>query len=584
MIRFDQYVPLTDSTQPDRPGRELLGPCDEDERVAAVVVLRRTPDFHGSPAFEGLAGAIRQRAGKWAAGSLPREACVAAESDVDLVRKFAAQYNLTVSQLHPRSRAIRLLGTAGDVSKAFHVELLRATHNGTVYITHRGEIEIPEAAKATIVSVLLDGTPPDTLGNGGGDLSPLSPSEVAQLYNFPTDSTGAGTSIALIALSGGYQDSDITALLNTSNYSIVNAGTGNNVFDTSPASMELTTALEIALSIAPDATVVVYFAPSNDLSGLAEVLGVVEADDTYNLCALAQYIGWPETLISGANQLQAVHGLFEDLAGTLAMAVFAPSGDTGTACGATDGSVNVLYPASDPFVTGCGGTQLQDWNLETGAFTEVAWDAAAGAAGATGGGVSTLAAIGNSAPPGWQAAPLVQVPYLLNTQAQGRGVPDIAANASDLSPYGIYFNSKPGARGGTSSVPPLYAGLMALITEKTNSLLSQLFVPPLAGSPAPMSVVGMQFNLFVYGAACGSPPLFSSITCCGNNGFTMPGAQASSPGYPVATLTGSPPSPPPNNLSSWDACTGLGRIDATALWDALSSMIATIALFASLGL
>ncbi len=105
----------------------------------------------------------------------------------------------------------------------------------------------------------------------------------------------------------------------------------------------------------------------------------------------------------------------------------------------------------------------------------------------------------------------------------GRGVPDVAGNASPASGYVVRVDGQTFLIGGTSAVAPLYAGLIALINQKLGTPLG--FVNPL-----------------LYGKhAAGS---YSDITAGGNGAYTA--------------------------VAGWDACTGLGRIIGTRLLDSLA--------------
>jgi len=103
----------------------------------------------------------------------------------------------------------------------------------------------------------------------------------------------------------------------------------------------------------------------------------------------------------------------------------------------------------------------------------------------------------------------------------GRGVPDVAGDASPASGYAVRVDGRDMVIGGTSAVAPLYAGLVALLNQEL-------------GRP-----VGF-LNPALYSVAAGT---IHDITE-GNNGAYSAGV-------------------------GWDACTGLGRIDGTRLLAAL---------------
>jgi kumamolisin len=128
----------------------------------------------------------------------------------------------------------------------------------------------------------------------------------------------------------------------------------------------------------------------------------------------------------------------------IGMTIFASSGDSGSDSG-------VSYPASDPWVTGCGGTTIE--NVSGTSFTEVAW-------GGSGGGISEVFPV-----PEFQSS--INLPPSVTSSPPGhigRGVPDIAGNGNPNSGYMLILNGVSiGIWGGTSAVAPLYAGFVALL-------------------------------------------------------------------------------------------------------------------------
>jgi kumamolisin len=157
-------------------------------------------------------------------------------------------------------------------------------------------------------------------------------------------------------------------------------------------------------------------------------------------------------------------------------------------------------------VIGCGGTHITVSNKAIS--SEVVWNDTGD--GATGGGFSSL-----FARPTWQPAVQGQT---------GRGVPDVAGDASPLSGYTVRVDGQNTVIGGTSAVAPLWSGLTALLNQK--------LAKPL-GFPNPV----------LYGLPVSSRA-FVDITSGNNNGFKA------GPG--------------------WDACTGLGRPDGAQLATALA--------------
>ena len=137
--------------------------------------------------------------------------------------------------------------------------------------------------------------------------------------------------------------------------------------------------------------------------------------------------------------------------------------------------------------------------------------------GTTGGGVSRQFAL-----PSYQSG--AAVPNNVDTAQPGRGVPDVSADADPTTGYIVRADGQDQTVGGTSAVAPLWAGLIALLNQS-------------AGAPLGFA----QPRLY---ALLGSSA-FHDITTGSN------GSYSAGPG--------------------WDACTGLGSPDGTALSQRLKS-------------
>jgi hypothetical protein len=229
---------------------------------------------------------------------------------------------------------------------------------------------------------------------------------------------------------------------------------------------------------------------------------------------------------------------------------------------AGDGYAHTVYPASDPWVLSVGGTTLgkyQPTGSSTLEWVEYAWNDAFDDPyypwGTTGGGVSDHFPL-----PSYQNA--VGVPESINLtitpdpadvtitppapfNATGRGVPDVAANASINTGYsGLYLGNAPSTEpgNGTSASAPLWAGLIALLNSNLGFNLG--FVNP---------------ALYEIGSAGFCPvnplwpdPAYPQLAACpvdnSNNGI---------PGYKTGP--------------GWDACTGWGSPNAAVLLTALQA-------------
>jgi kumamolisin len=351
-----------------------------------------------------------------------------------------------------------------------------------------------------------------------GSTTALTPRQVAQLYGY--SGGAAGQAIGLIEFGGGYVDSNIEAFFSGENmtppqvFAIGVDGASNSPGIDFDANLEVTLDIDVAGSVGLGAKIIVYFAPSTEQGWIDAVTTAIH-DDADHLSALS--ISWvtlesDATMAWSAAGVDAISAAFAEAA-SLGVTVFVSSGDDGSACGKADGLARVYYPASDPWVTSCGGVTIS--NVSGTSFTQATWPD-------TGGGISTLFDV-----PGWQAD--AGVPASANGDGRrGRGVPDIAGNADPASGYYILLNGFPIATGGTSAVAPFYAGLVATLNN------------------TPAGPIGY-LNPRLY--AWKGSAVFRDIADGVSN------ASGGAPGY-----TSGP---------GWDACTGLGSINGAALLHAL---------------
>jgi len=117
-------------------------------------------------------------------------------------------------------RTVQLTGTAADIQKAFGVALEQKMIDGAQYRVREGVIHLPASLSGMVEAVLGWIT---ALRHGrtfasislAPSRSPSSytPLQVAEAYNFPASASGAGQTIGIIELGGGYRQADLAALL-----------------------------------------------------------------------------------------------------------------------------------------------------------------------------------------------------------------------------------------------------------------------------------------------------------------------------------------------------------------------------------
>ena len=473
--------------------------------------------------------------------------------DVARVRRFASTHHLTVVRESLPRRSVMLAGTVADFQHAFGVELQTYAYPGGTYRGRVGPVHVPTDLAPLIEGVFgLDNRPVARrlfrIARGAPRASDgaraFNPGNVAKLYNFPAGVDGAGQTVGIIELGGGYRPQDLETYLKglglpaptvvpVSVDSATNAPSGNPGSDDGEVGLDI----EVVAAVAPGAKIVVYFAPNSRTSkGFLDAITKAVHDETNDPSVISISWGGPEAGAGDTFQVQFDQVL--QSAAMLGITVCIAAGDNGAADmgpKAWDGLAHVDFPASSPFALACGGTRLIGG--ASGISAESVWNQHAadtstdagpdGSFGATGGGVSGAFPL-----PAYQQN--AKVPASLNPSGfTGRGVPDVSGNADPDTGYNVLVDGTSFVVGGTSAVAPLWAALIALLNQKLRGHVGFLN-PQLYGLPA--SVAALR-----------------DVTV-GDNRVTY--ERYTNVGYPSGT--------------GWDACSGLGSPNGTALSGALA--------------
>jgi subtilase family serine protease len=278
---------------------------------------------------------------------------------------------------------------------------------------------------------------------------------------------------------------------------------------------EITLDVEWAHAVAPAAKLLLVLAKSNDDADIAAAQHWVV--DGNRADVLSQSFGEAEQCMA-PTLLADSHRLFAKAAAEQ-MTVLASSGDQGAAQPTCDGSSffkAVSTPASDPKVTGVGGTSLDADGL-TGAYHgESTWNEPEFAS-ATGGGYSVV-----YGRPGYQAS----------RKLPARGVPDVAYNAAIIpGVLTVWSTSGQGSNlvfrfGGTSAGSPQWAGLVALADQLAGSRVGFLN-PVLYG----VTNSARQYARLFHDVTAGDNTYHGDVTVSG---------YSARPGWDPATGLGSP--------------------------------------------
>ena len=196
----EDYKPVKGTEHNHPPGHKALNPTAGNEPVTATVILRRRvngPKLRELDEFSPQSKTPPKKISRseFAAdyGADPKE--------MEQVASFAKSHGLEVVESHPGRRSVVVRGSASAMGKAFAVELHDYDSPRGKYHGHTGTVNLPGALADLVEAVIgLDNRlvpaqhfstarrqnpsdPPNT--------NPLTPPQVAQLYNFPAgDGTG----------------------------------------------------------------------------------------------------------------------------------------------------------------------------------------------------------------------------------------------------------------------------------------------------------------------------------------------------------------------------------------------------------
>ena len=386
------------------------------------------------------------------------------------------------------------------------------------------------------------------------------PAQIRQAYNLPPlyagNVTGKGTTIVIVDSFGSPTIANDLSVFDQQfgisappSFRIIRPVGPIPRYDSSNSQMfswagETSLDVEYAHAIAPGASILLVETPVAETEGVMGFPQIVKAEEyviNHHLGdVISQSFGATEQTFPSKAAVEALRGAYTD-AEQHHVTVLAASGDDG----ATDLMLNeqtfyphqvTSWPASDPLVTGVGGTQLHldsngnqvspatVWN---DTFNPQAQDFILGSSGpsplASGGGRSIFF-----------SRPAYQSP-VRNVVGRHRGVPDISMSAACNGAVDVYQSFGGEAPGwyptcGTSEATPLFAGIVALAVQVAHH---------------PLGLI----NAALYTMAARHLPGLVDVTSGGNTvSFTQGGQSHKVPGF-----TAGP---------GYDLASGLGTVNA----------------------
>jgi pseudomonalisin len=491
-------VRLAGNRHPAARAVNEVGVAPRGHRMDKMILVLNTSDEQDQ-ALDALIAAQQDPASasyhQWLTPELFAEQFGVSKNDVDQVQAWLGSHGFTIDEVPVGRRTIVFSGTAAMVTAAFHTEIKQYRVKGELHYANESDPEIPEALAAVVKGTVtlhdFARTSMSTLKQTVAEFSSggsyyLAPADFATIYNLNTlyagGYDGTGTSIAIVGRTN-INLSDVQTFRNyfglpVNNPQIILNGTNPGInSDVDEAVLDV----EWSGAVGRGATVkFVVSASTQSTDGVDLSAQYIVSHNTapvmstsYGSCEAAM----------GSAELTFYRNLWQQAA-SQGISTMISAGDSGAA-GCDGGSatsssygraINGL--CSSIYSVCVGGTQFNDtsnygayWVTNMNATTkesaigyipEMAWNQSGSVSGgsglwSTGGGASSV-----YAKPSWQTGAGVPVDGK-------RDVPDVSLAASTHDGFLVIENGFLYVIGGTSASSPSFAGIMALVNQKTGS-------------------------------------------------------------------------------------------------------------------
>ncbi|MBB5343992.1 S53 family peptidase [Tunturibacter empetritectus] len=516
-----------------------------------------------------------------------------ADQDIAATQSWLTSRGFHIDSVSRSRDRITFSGTAAQVQAAFGTELHRYRAQGELHFSPAADLTLPADLASVTAAVLhlsdfrprpnvkVQTRPRPDYTTLSTQTHYLGPKDIYTMYDmtsfFTNQELGGGQGLAVVGQS--YVDTSTSSIIRQ--FESVMGGNGfspvlvpgSGVEAISPGDQgESEIDIEYSTGIASNANIFFVYVGNNQNYDVFDALGFAIDQDIAPVVSISY--GICESLMS-VTDMDGGNALFEQAAAQ-GQTIVASAGDSGsTACAgyttsegvplATQQALSVLYPASSPYVTAVGGTQMAAGTFTAGSsqywasaslhdavgsllsyVPEVAWneDSTSFGIAAGGGGASS-----HFTRPTWQSG----VPGI--PSGSFRLLPDIALQASienpgflicsdDLSLIGsegqtsscgdglVGSNNKYTVAGGTSFAAPIFAGLITILNQAKHTTGQGNVNPTLYSLASNPKSYASAFHDIISGSnAC--IPVVSNCATPGESGY------AATPGYDQATGLGS---------------------------------------------
>jgi subtilase family serine protease len=546
----------------------FVSPVDRNQQISVVLTLpladpQGAADFvdhvsrRGDPLYHQYL-TPQEFAGRYGASA----------SDYAALKQWAGANGLSVSQESVARTALTVRGTVAQVQSLFGTQINNyRSPDGQEFYSAAVAPTIPSAiaAKASAVIGLTDGrkytphvkvgkvlgeNPSDLPANDGVNIGGTGPgtnysaADLRTIYSIPTFGNLDNQTVVALFEQGGFFKSDVETYLNRMKLphppvTFVSVDKYNGSVDSLQIELEAVLDIDMVIAINPNVHEVLVYEDGIDTFPVALLDTLTQVADDKKAQVLSISYGQDEGL-QGKAAINAENTALVQLAAE-GITVTASSGDGGAYGDGYQGPhypYNVSDPASQPYVTGVGGT-----TLFTGAgqqyVNEQVWNTSNVGVFASGGGISDVW--------GFPAFQGLVDPYYITGQGgslKHRNVPDVSAVGDYNTGPAVYSKLNGGwlAAGGTSVAAPIWASYLGIINVgmRYSGLGDLGFFNPIlydVGNWLLPFVTPVRKNAANSGISTdgyGQPNAFMYPIYVGSNGYTT-----RYPGYPGYSAGGS---------------------------------------------
>ena len=451
------------------------------------------------------------------------------------LKDFAAGAGLALAEDRPGSLVVKVSGASGVVERAFGVQLHHyRSADGQVFRANDSDPSVPGELAPHLNAVLglsnfrgvkkprsIRGHPPSPRSSGSGAGIPsavtgtgpqggLAPADIKTIYGLSGTLNGSGQTVALLELDG-YAAADIglyetqfglaspTVTCTSADGSCGVCGANQNstcdaaTLASDGGMVEVALDIDMMIALAPGVSKILVYTALNTDAGLLTAYADAANDNTAKVMSTSWGEDVEDAYDGSSSFMTSESQIFAQMAAQ-GQTIVSAAGDAGAydssgnnTCGAHgnqacawNGALLTDDPASQPYVTGVGGTSLS--GTIGGAISETVWNGGCSsgsnpgvncaANGAGGGGVANY--VGGSTT--YWPLPSYQSGVAGAYSTTNRNVPDVALNADpNAAPYSICVGgscnqcnqtSCTTLIGGTSAAAPLWAALTALVNQQ----------------------------------------------------------------------------------------------------------------------